>query len=127
MRRSSRPRSCATGSANSSRRAGTGSFAPGKLTGGTFTFNNYGGFGVDGSAAIINLPEAAILGIGRIIDRPWVVDGEIVVRKVGVLSLVFDHRVCDGDIPSQFIGYVARCIENPVLAARRPLTRLADL
>ena len=94
--------------------AGTGSFPPGKLTGGTFTFNNYGGFGVDGSAAIINLPEAAILGIGRIIDRPWVVDGEIVVRKVGVLSLVFDHRVCDGDIPSQFIGYIARCIENPV-------------
>ena len=100
--------------------AGTGSFAPGKLTGGTFTFNNYGGFGVDGSAAIINLPEAAILGIGRIIDRPWVVDGEIVVRKVGVLSLVFDHRVCDGDIPSQFIGYIARCIENP-------MSLLADL
>ena len=94
--------------------AGTGTFAPGRLAGGTFTFNNYGGFGVDGSAAIINLPEAAILGIGRIIDRPWVVDGQIVVRKVGVLSLVFDHRVCDGDIPSQFIGYVARCIENPV-------------
>src|SRR5690606_30617865 len=94
--------------------AETGSFSTKQLSGGTFTLNNYGGFGVDGSAAIINHPEAAILGIGRIIDRPWVVNGEIVVRKVVVLSLVFDHRVCDGDIPSQFIGFVARCIENPI-------------
>jgi pyruvate dehydrogenase E2 component (dihydrolipoamide acetyltransferase) len=94
--------------------AETGSFSTKQLSGGTFTLNNYGGFGVDGSAAIINHPEAAILGIGRILDRPWVVNGEIVVRKVVVLSLVFDHRVCDGDIPSQFIGFVARCIENPI-------------
>ncbi|HUG51462.1 MAG TPA: dihydrolipoamide acetyltransferase family protein [Terrimesophilobacter sp.] len=95
-------------------RAGTGSFPAEQLRGGTFTLNNYGGFGVDGSAAIINHPEVAILGIGRIIDRPWVVDGQLAVRKVVVLSLVFDHRVCDGDIPSQFLGFVARCIENPI-------------
>jgi pyruvate dehydrogenase E2 component (dihydrolipoamide acetyltransferase) len=94
--------------------AETGTFSTQQLTGGTFTLNNYGGFGVDGSAAIINHPEVAILGIGRIIDRPWVVDGQIVVRKVVVLSLVFDHRVCDGDIPSKFIGFVASCIENPI-------------
>lgn len=94
--------------------AETGSFGTKQLSGGTFTLNNYGGFGVDGSAAIINHPEVAILGIGRIIDRPWVVDGQIVVRKIVVLSLVFDHRVCDGDIPSQFIGFVAKCIENPI-------------
>jgi 2-oxoisovalerate dehydrogenase E2 component (dihydrolipoyl transacylase) len=94
--------------------AETGSFSGQQLSGGTFTLNNYGGFGVDGSAAIINHPEVAILGIGRIIDRPWVVDGQIVVRKVVVLSLVFDHRVCDGDIPSRFIGFVAGCIENPI-------------
>jgi len=94
--------------------AETGSFSSKQLSGGTFTLNNYGGFGVDGSAAIINHPEVAILGIGRIIDRPWVVDGQIVVRKVVVLSLVFDHRVCDGDVPSQFIGFVAKCIENPI-------------
>ena len=94
--------------------AETGSFSTKQLSGGTFTLNNYGGFGVDGSAAIINHPEVAILGIGRIIDRPWVVDGQVVVRKVVVLSLVFDHRVCDGDIPSQFIGFVAKCIENPI-------------
>ncbi|MEX1079390.1 MAG: dihydrolipoamide acetyltransferase family protein [Homoserinimonas sp.] len=94
--------------------AEAGSFSSQQLSGGTFTLNNYGGFGVDGSAAIINHPEVAILGIGRIIDRPWVVNGQIVVRKVVVLSLVFDHRVCDGDIPSQFIGFVAGCIENPI-------------
>lgn len=95
-------------------RAAAGSFPAEQLRGGTFTLNNYGGFGVDGSAAIINHPEVAILGIGRIIDRPWVVDGQLAVRKVVVLSLVFDHRVCDGDVPSQFLGFVARCIENPV-------------
>ena len=94
--------------------AETGSFSSQQLSGGTFTLNNYGGFGVDGSAAIINHPEVAILGIGRIIDRPWVVDGQIVVRKLVVLSLVFDHRVCDGDIPSKFIGFVASCIQNPI-------------
>jgi pyruvate dehydrogenase E2 component (dihydrolipoamide acetyltransferase) len=73
-----------------------GSLAPADLTGGTVTVNNYGVFGVDGSAAIINHPEAAILGIGRIIERPWVVGGELIVRKVCQLTLAFDHRVCDG-------------------------------
>ncbi|WGW11145.1 dihydrolipoamide acetyltransferase family protein [Saxibacter everestensis] len=92
----------------------SGHFAPAQLSGGTFTLNNYGVFGVDGSAAIINHPEAAILGIGRIMDRPWVVDGELAVRKVVVLSLAFDHRVCDGEEPSKFIKYVAGCIENPM-------------
>jgi pyruvate dehydrogenase E2 component (dihydrolipoamide acetyltransferase) len=47
-------------------------------------------------------------------DRPWVVDGQLAVRKVVFLSMVFDHRVCDGDVPSEFIGFVARCIENPI-------------
>ena len=55
--------------------ARAGSLTPAQLTGGTFTVNNYGVFGVDGSAAIINHPEVAILGLGRIIDRPWVHDG----------------------------------------------------
>jgi pyruvate dehydrogenase E2 component (dihydrolipoamide acetyltransferase) len=94
--------------------AKTGAFPTEQLRGGTFTLNNYGGFGVDGSAPIINQPEVAMLGIGRIMDRPWVVDGELAVRKVVFLSMVFDHRVCDGDVPSEFIGFVARCIENPI-------------
>ena len=98
-----------------------------QLRGGTFTLNNYGGFGVDGSAAIINHPEVAILGIGRIIDRPWVVDGQLAVRKVVVLSLVFDHRVCDGDIPSQFLGFIARCIQNPIALLPDLLPRLKEI
>jgi 2-oxoisovalerate dehydrogenase E2 component (dihydrolipoyl transacylase) len=91
-----------------------GSLTPADLTGGTFTVNNYGVFGVDGSAAIINHPEVAILGIGRIIDRPWVVGGQVLVRKMGELTLAFDHRVCDGATAGGFLRYVADCIESPV-------------
>ena len=95
-------------------KASTGKFSTQELTGGTFTLNNYGVFGVDGSAPIINLPEIAMLGLGRIKDRPWVVDGELTVRKVMFLSFVFDHRACDGAEPSQFLTFVADCIENPI-------------
>lgn len=90
-----------------------GKASPAELTSGTFTLNNYGVFGVDGSAAIINYPEAAILGVGRIIDRPWVVDGQLAVRKVTELVLVFDHRICDGGTAGGFLRYVADAIENP--------------
>ncbi|WP_370943256.1 dihydrolipoamide acetyltransferase family protein [Amycolatopsis sp. cg5] len=93
-----------------------GSLTPADLTGGTFTINNYGVFGVDGSAAIINHPEAAILGIGRIIDRPWVVDGQLGVRKVCELTLAFDHRVCDGGTAGGFLRFVADCVEEPLKA-----------
>jgi pyruvate dehydrogenase E2 component (dihydrolipoamide acetyltransferase) len=86
------------------------------MSGGTFTLNNYGVFGVDGSAAIINHPEVAILGLGRIIDRPWVVDGELCVRKLAQLTLTFDHRVCDGGAAGGFLRFVADRIENPLLA-----------
>ncbi|MGW3351931.1 dihydrolipoamide acetyltransferase family protein [Nonomuraea rubra] len=97
-----------------------GTLPPQALTGGTFTLNNYGVFGVDGSTPIINHPEAALLGIGRIIDRPWAVDGTLAVRKVAQLSLTFDHRVCDGGVAGGFLRYVADCVE-------RPATLLADL
>jgi pyruvate dehydrogenase E2 component (dihydrolipoamide acetyltransferase) len=90
-----------------------GTLAPAQLLGGTFTVNNYGVFGVDGSAAIINHPEAAIIGMGRIIDRPWVVDGQLAVRKVTQLTLAFDHRVCDGDVAGGFLRFVADCVEHP--------------
>ena len=79
-----------------------------------FTLNNYGVFGVDGSAPIINLPEVAMLGLGRIKERPWAVEGQLTVRKVMYLSFVFDHRACDGEEPSQFLTFVADCIENPI-------------
>lgn len=100
--------------------AGTGAFPPDALSGGTFTLNNYGTLGVDGSAAIINHPEAAMLGIGRLVERPWVVDGELAVRTVTELTISFDHRVCDGAEAAAFLTYVAGCIE-------RPISLLADL
>ncbi len=90
-----------------------GRATPAELTSGTFTLNNYGVFGVDGSAAIINYPESAILGVGRIIDKPWVVDGALAVRKMTELTLVFDHRICDGGTAGGFLRYVADAIENP--------------
>ncbi|AMM33840.1 branched-chain alpha-keto acid dehydrogenase subunit E2 [Sinomonas atrocyanea] len=90
-----------------------GKASPADLTGGTFTLNNYGVFGVDGSAAIINHPEAAILGVGRIIDRPWAVDGTLAVRKVVQLTLTFDHRVCDGGTAGGFLRFVADAVEQP--------------
>jgi 2-oxoisovalerate dehydrogenase E2 component (dihydrolipoyl transacylase) len=96
--------------------ARAGTLAPADLVGGTITLNNYGVFGVDGSAAIINHPEVAIVGMGRIIDRPWVVDGRLAVRKVTQLTLAFDHRVCDGGTAGGFLRYVADCVEFPLLA-----------
>ncbi|MBP3035183.1 2-oxo acid dehydrogenase subunit E2 [Arthrobacter sp. zg-ZUI100] len=93
--------------------ARNGKATPAELTSGTFTLNNYGVFGVDGSAAIINYPESAILGVGRIIDKPWVVDGALAVRKMTELTLVFDHRICDGGTAGGFLRYVADAIENP--------------
>ncbi|MDI2035779.1 dihydrolipoamide acetyltransferase family protein [Paenarthrobacter nitroguajacolicus] len=90
-----------------------GKATPTELGSGTFTLNNYGVFGVDGSAAIINYPEVAMLGVGRIIDKPWVVNGELAVRKVTELTLAFDHRVCDGETAAGFLRYVADAIENP--------------
>ncbi|MEF3322700.1 dihydrolipoamide acetyltransferase family protein [Gulosibacter sp. GYB002] len=92
-----------------------GNFSPAQLSGGTFTLNNYGGFGVDGASPIINLPQTAMLGLGRLKERPWVVDGELAVRRVMTVSFVFDHRVCDGDAASAFLTYVTDRIENPVL------------
>ena len=90
-----------------------GSLTPAQLTGGTFTLNNYGPCGVDGSTPIINHPEAAMLGIGRIIERPWVVDGQLAVRQVTQLSFTFDHRVADGGSAGGFLRFAADCLEKP--------------
>ncbi len=95
--------------------ARAGTLPPARLTGGTFTLNNYGVFGVDGSTPIINHPEAALLGVGRIVDKPWVVDGQLAVRKVTQISLTFDHRVCDGGVAGGFLRHVADCVEQPAL------------
>ncbi|MEV5971848.1 dihydrolipoamide acetyltransferase family protein [Streptomyces sp. NPDC051921] len=95
-----------------------GTLTPADLTGGTFTLNNYGVFGVDGSTPIINHPEAAMLGVGRIVPKPWVHQGELAVRQVVQLSLTFDHRVCDGGTAGGFLRHVADCVENPSVLLR---------
>ncbi|MBM9620432.1 2-oxo acid dehydrogenase subunit E2 [Streptomyces zhihengii] len=95
-----------------------GALTPADLTGGTFTLNNYGVFGVDGSTPIINHPEAAMLGVGRIVPKPWVHQGELAVRHVVQLSLTFDHRVCDGGTAGGFLRYVADCVEQPAVLLR---------
>ncbi|TDC78340.1 2-oxo acid dehydrogenase subunit E2 [Micromonospora sp. KC606] len=108
-------RELAAALAQTTAEARAGTLPPARLTGGTFTLNNYGVFGVDGSTPIINHPEAALLGMGRIVDKPWVVDGQLAVRKVTQLSLTFDHRVCDGGVAGGFLRHVADCVEQPAL------------
>ncbi|MGW3953043.1 dihydrolipoamide acetyltransferase family protein, partial [Streptomyces sp. NPDC004752] len=98
--------------------ARSGTLTPAELTGGTFTLNNYGVFGVDGSTPIINHPEAAMLGVGRIAAKPWVHQGELAVRQVVQLSLTFDHRVCDGGTAGGFLRQVADCVEQPAVLLR---------
>ncbi len=90
-----------------------GTLSPAELTGGTFTLNNYGVFGVDGSTPIINHPEAAMLGVGRIVDKPWAHEGQLALRKVSQLSFTFDHRVCDGGVAGGFLRQVADWVEHP--------------
>ncbi|QFG69802.1 dihydrolipoamide acetyltransferase family protein [Ornithinimicrobium pratense] len=101
-------------------KAREGKLSPADMTGGTFTLNNYGVYGVDGSTPIINHPEAAMLGVGRIVDKPWVHKGKLKVRQVTQLSFTFDHRVCDGGTAGGFLRFVADCVEDP----RRLLTDL---
>ena len=98
--------------------ARAGTLAPAQLTGGTFTLNNYGVFGVDGATPILNHPEAAMLGVGRITPKPWVHRGELAVRHVVQLSLTFDHRVCDGGTAGGFLRYVADCVAQPAVLLR---------
>ncbi|MGH8900641.1 MAG: dihydrolipoamide acetyltransferase family protein [Egibacteraceae bacterium] len=95
------------------RMARDGSIEPTQLVGSTFTVSNYGSFGVDGGNPVINFPEAAILGVGRITDRPWVHKGAVKPRKVMQLSIAFDHRLCDGADAAGFLRLIADCVERP--------------
>jgi pyruvate dehydrogenase E2 component (dihydrolipoamide acetyltransferase) len=95
-----------------------GTLTPAELTGGTFTVNNYGAFGNDDGDPIINHPEAAILGVGAIRPRPWVVHGadgtpELAIRRLGRFTLAFDHRICDGGEAGRFVTEVATLCEQP--------------
>jgi pyruvate dehydrogenase E2 component (dihydrolipoamide acetyltransferase) len=70
-------------------------------------------FGVDVFTPIINPPESAILGVGRIVERPVVVNGQITIRPMTVLSLTFDHRITDGAQAAQFCQRLKQILENP--------------
>ena len=93
-------------------RARDGQLAPDELTGGTFTVTNSGGFGSLLFTPIINYPEVAILGMGKVADTPVVRDSEIVIRKVMYLCLSYDHRVVDGAPAVQFLQAVKRLLEE---------------
>jgi pyruvate dehydrogenase E2 component (dihydrolipoamide acetyltransferase) len=86
-----------------------------ELKGNSFTISNYGSVGGTYATPIINYPDSAILGAGRIAERPWVRDGKIVIRKILHLSLTFDHRVTDGADAAQFLTKVKRYLEDPAL------------
>ncbi|MBN1402778.1 MAG: 2-oxo acid dehydrogenase subunit E2 [Anaerolineae bacterium] len=96
-------------------RARQGKSLPDDLTGGTFTITNLGMFGVDMFTPIINLPECAILGVGRIRPEPVAIGGEVVVRERMWLSLTFDHRLVDGAPAARFLQGIVRYIESPYL------------
>ena len=86
-----------------------------EIKGSTFTITNYGHFGGWFATPIINYPDVAILGIGKISDKPWVKDGQIVIRKIIPLSLTFDHRVTDGVDSAKFLSKVIQYLEDPAL------------
>jgi len=96
-------------------RARAGNIGPDELKGGTFTITNLGTFGIDAFTPIINLPECAILGVGRIAPRPAVVDGQLAVRHRLWLSLTFDHRLLDGAPAARFLQRIAQLAEEPYL------------
>ena len=84
-------------------------------TGSTFTITNLGMFGVDTSTPIINPPEVAILGIGRILEKPAVFQGEMVKRSMMAMSLTFDHRIVDGAPAASFLRTLSGLLEKPYL------------
>jgi pyruvate dehydrogenase E2 component (dihydrolipoamide acetyltransferase) len=96
-------------------RARTGKCTPDELSGGAFTLTNLGMFGIDAFTPLINLPETAILGVGRIKARPAVVGDQVVPRQTAWLSLTFDHRLVDGGPAARFLQRVVQLVEKPHL------------
>jgi len=84
-----------------------------EMTGGTFTITNGGVFGSMLSTPILNTPQSAILGMHNIVDRPWVVNGEIVIRPIMYVALSYDHRLIDGKDSVGFLKLVKELIEDP--------------
>ena len=94
-------------------RARAGTLRPADVEGGTFTISNLGMYGVDYFQAIVNAPQAGILAVGRLLDRPLVVEGTLVARPTIMLALSLDHRVVDGARGAEFLGALADLIDDP--------------
>ena len=94
-------------------KARSGNLALNEATGGTFTITNLGMFGIDQGAPIINPPEMAILGVGRIAEKPVVIDGRVEIRPMMNITLSFDHRVIDGALAARFLQNMKQKIEKP--------------
>ncbi|WP_052666338.1 dihydrolipoamide acetyltransferase family protein [Nitriliruptor alkaliphilus] len=90
-----------------------GKLTPAEMSGGTFTVSNYGAFGNDDGDPVINHPEGALLGVGSMRERPWVVDGQLAVRRTCRFTLAFDHRLSDGGEAGRFVTYVGDLCEQP--------------
>lgn len=97
-------------------RARQGKLVKEEMSGGTFTITNLGMFGVDAFTPIINPPEAAILGVGRIVEKPVVVEGKITIEPMAQMSLSFDHRIVDGAPAASFLSRVKGLLENTLPA-----------
>jgi 2-oxoisovalerate dehydrogenase E2 component (dihydrolipoyl transacylase) len=94
--------------------ARAGKATPADLSGGTITITNVGVFGVDAGTPILTPGEAAILAFGQVKDAPWVVDGQLAVRRACTLSLSFDHRIVDGELGSAVLRDVGAMLEDPL-------------
>lgn len=97
------------------KKAREGSLSLDEVSGGTFTMSNLGMYGVESFSAIINPPQAAILAVGAIEEKPVVREGQIVIRPQLTLSLSADHRMVDGALAAQFLARVRELLENPYL------------
>ena len=86
-----------------------------EVTDGTFTISNVSMLGMDGFTPVLNPPETGILGVGRVMEKPAVFEGEITIRHMMTLSLTFDHRVVDGAPAMIFLQTLARYLEQPML------------
>ncbi len=92
-----------------------GKLPPEDMRGGTFTITNVGPLGGTAMLPTINYPEVAILGMGKVQEKPVVRDGEIVIRKILPLTLAFDHRIADGADAARFVGELVRQLSDPNL------------
>ncbi|MDD9781179.1 2-oxo acid dehydrogenase subunit E2, partial [Priestia megaterium] len=88
---------------------------PEEMQKGTITLTNIGVFGMDFGTPILNPGEVAIMAMGTIKEKPWVVDGQVRPRMVTTVGGSFDHRVVDGDVISRFVADVASVLEEPAL------------